>query len=198
MSKYNMLVCQVGSESFGGTWRQSLGYINIAWNKHFHKKKMCWLTQRLRIISFRWNQVSWQHSILRGTSFSICIEKEKYRQFVSSCRWREKKMSGTCSLLPPFGDPWPSCLLPSHWFSIFLMELSNKFWILLISTHLKLIKITLLFLKYIYFLYCICIASVSFPWFWWVVATVWLPCARFSLRWLPLSCSTGSQARWLQ
>ena len=107
-------------------------------------------------------------------------------------------MSDTCSLLPPFGDPWPSCLLPSHWFSIFLMELSNKFWILLISTHLKLIKITLLFLKYIYFLYCICIASVSFPWFWWVVATVWLPCTRFSLRWLPLSCSTGSQARWLQ
>ena len=23
-------------------------------------------------------------------------------------------MSGTCSLFPPFGDPWPSCLLPSH------------------------------------------------------------------------------------
>ena len=24
-------------------------------------------------------------------------------------------MSGTCSLFPPFGDPWPSCLLPSHY-----------------------------------------------------------------------------------
>ena len=24
-------------------------------------------------------------------------------------------MSDTCSLFPPFGDPWPSCLLPSHW-----------------------------------------------------------------------------------
>ena len=23
-------------------------------------------------------------------------------------------MSDTCSLFPPFGDPWPSCLLPSH------------------------------------------------------------------------------------
>ena len=23
-------------------------------------------------------------------------------------------MSGTCSLFPPFGDPWPSCLLPSQ------------------------------------------------------------------------------------
>ena len=22
-------------------------------------------------------------------------------------------MSGTCSLFPPFGDPWPSCQLPS-------------------------------------------------------------------------------------
>ena len=24
-------------------------------------------------------------------------------------------MSGTCSLFPLFGDPWPSCLLPSQW-----------------------------------------------------------------------------------
>ena len=23
-------------------------------------------------------------------------------------------MPDTCSLFPPFGDPWPSCLLPSH------------------------------------------------------------------------------------
>ena len=23
-------------------------------------------------------------------------------------------MSDTCSLFPPFGDPWPYCLLPSH------------------------------------------------------------------------------------
>jgi len=23
-------------------------------------------------------------------------------------------MSDTCNLFPPFGDPWPSCLLPSH------------------------------------------------------------------------------------
>ena len=23
-------------------------------------------------------------------------------------------MSGTCSLFSPFGDPWPSCLLPSQ------------------------------------------------------------------------------------
>ena len=23
-------------------------------------------------------------------------------------------MSDTCSLFPPFGDPWPSCLLPSQ------------------------------------------------------------------------------------
>ena len=24
-------------------------------------------------------------------------------------------MSDTCSLFPPSGDPWPACLLPSHW-----------------------------------------------------------------------------------
>ena len=27
---------------------------------------------------------------------------------------REIKMSDTCRLFPPFGDPWPSCLLPSQ------------------------------------------------------------------------------------
>ena len=27
---------------------------------------------------------------------------------------REIKMSDTCRLFPPFGDPWPSCLLPCH------------------------------------------------------------------------------------
>ena len=41
-------------------------------------------------------------------------EGKKYRQFVSSCHLREIKMSGTCSLFPPSGDPWPSCLLPSQ------------------------------------------------------------------------------------
>ena len=39
---------------------------------------MHWLTQGLRIVNFRWNQVSlWQHSILRETSFLIWVEKEK-------------------------------------------------------------------------------------------------------------------------
>ena len=34
----------------------------------------------------------------------------------------KRKMSDTCSLFPPFGDPWPSCLLPSH----LLQEKSGK------------------------------------------------------------------------
>ena len=34
----------------------------------------------------------------------------------SSSRLREReKMSDTCSLFPLFGNPWPSCLLPSHY-----------------------------------------------------------------------------------
>ena len=41
-------------------------------------------------------------------------EGKTYRWFVFSCCLRERKMSGMCSLFPPFGDPWPSCLLPSH------------------------------------------------------------------------------------
>ena len=35
-------------------------------------------------------------------------------------------MSDTCSLFPPFGDPWPSCLLPSHYLQgIFPTQGSN-------------------------------------------------------------------------
>ena len=41
-------------------------------------RKMDWLPQGLRIVNFRWNQVSlWQHNMLRETSFYICMEKEK-------------------------------------------------------------------------------------------------------------------------
>ena len=29
-----------------------------------------------------------------------------------------EKMSDPCSLFPPFGDPWPSCLLPSQYVEI--------------------------------------------------------------------------------
>ena len=32
-------------------------------------------------------------------------------------------MSGICSLFPPFGDPWPSCLLPSQTFVSKVMSL---------------------------------------------------------------------------
>ena len=80
---------------------------------------MHWLAQGLRKVKFRWNQVSlWQHRILKETSFKICIEKGKKSDmyFVSSCCLRERdlKMSDTCSLFPPFGDSWSSCLLLSQ------------------------------------------------------------------------------------
>ena len=81
-------------------------------------RKMHWLAQGLRKVKFRWNQVSlWQHKILRETSFQLCIEKgKKYHTslFLPVAYEREKKMSDTCSLFPPYGDPWPSYLLPSH------------------------------------------------------------------------------------
>ena len=35
-------------------------------------------------------------------------------------------MSDTCSLFPPFGDSWPSCLLPSHGFGHVQMHMSQK------------------------------------------------------------------------
>ena len=50
----------------------------------------------------------------RNLLLNLYREGKTYCWFVSSCCLREIKMSGTCSLFPPFGDPWPSCLLPSH------------------------------------------------------------------------------------
>ena len=41
----------------------------------------------------------------------------------SSCHLREIKMSDTCSLFPPFGDPWPSCLLSFHCEAINVMTI---------------------------------------------------------------------------
>ena len=35
-------------------------------------------------------------------------------------------MSDTCRLFPPFGDPWPSCLLPSHYCTIALISQASK------------------------------------------------------------------------
>ena len=50
------------------------------------------LAQGLRKVKFRRNQVSsWQH------------------------RTFKRKKSDTCSLFSRFGDPWPSCLLPSNY-----------------------------------------------------------------------------------
>ena len=41
-------------------------------------------------------------------------------------------MSDTCRLCPPFGDPWPSCLLPSHLLTVTcqvpLSMLQQEYW----------------------------------------------------------------------
>ena len=79
---------------------------------------MYWLAQNLRKVKFRWNQGSlWQHSILRETFLNLYREGEK--KYITSLfpplLERYKKLSDTCSLFPPFGDPWPSCLLPSQY-----------------------------------------------------------------------------------
>ena len=70
---------------------------------------MDWLAQGLRKVKFRWNQVSsWQHRILREKRLTL----EVY--FLLLLKGEIKQMHDTCSLFPPFGDPWPSCLLPSQ------------------------------------------------------------------------------------
>ena len=51
----------------------------------------------------------------RNLLLNLYREEKISLVFFSSCCLRERKMSGICSLFPPFGDPWPSCLLPSHY-----------------------------------------------------------------------------------
>ena len=63
------------------------------------------LAQGLRKVKFRWNKVSsWQQRILRAKSLTLVV------CFLLPLKGERK--TDTCSLFPPFGDPWPSCLLP--------------------------------------------------------------------------------------
>ena len=52
----------------------------------------------------------------RQASLSITNSRSSLRlaSIESACPLREIKMSDTCRLFPPFGDPWPSRLLPSQ------------------------------------------------------------------------------------
>ena len=80
---------------------------------------MYWLTQGLRV---RPGVMATQH-FKRNLLLNLYREGKTYHWFVSSCRLREIKMSGTCSLFPPFGDPWPSCLLPSQYYCLIILIL---------------------------------------------------------------------------
>ena len=73
-------------------------------------RKMDWLTQGLRIVNFRCNSHQGNKYVKRNLVLNLYREGKIYRQFVSSCRLREIKMSNTYSLFPPFGDPgFPAC-----------------------------------------------------------------------------------------
>ena len=50
----------------------------------------------------------------RNLLLLLYIEKYIYSYFVSCCHLRGIKMSDTCRVFFPFGDPWSSCLLASH------------------------------------------------------------------------------------
>ena len=141
MSEYTILVCQVGSEPIGGTNLKTesgvnVQHINIAEDKHFHKKNA--------LVTSRFEKSSDETGCHYGNTvfqekppFKFLQRREKkYHQFASSCRLREIEMSDTCSPFPPFGDPWPSCLLPSHYHilsfiiseSVSSMQ-SEKYWL---------------------------------------------------------------------
>ena len=46
-------------------------------------------------------------------------------------------MSDTCRLFPPFGDPWPSCLLPSHYHTIVLISHASKVMLKILHARLQ-------------------------------------------------------------
>ena len=66
-----------------------------------------------------------QH-VKRNLLLNLYREGKTYHWFVSSCCLRVIKMSGTCSLFNPFGDPWPCCLLPSYYHTFALISHVSK------------------------------------------------------------------------
>ena len=77
-----------------------------------------------------------QH-VKRNFLLNLYREGKTYRWFVSSCYLREIKMSGICSLFNPFGDPWPSCLLPSYYHTIALISHVSKAMLKIHQTRLQ-------------------------------------------------------------
>ena len=76
-------------------------------------RKTHWLAQGFD--KFRWDQVSLRHHrVLRETTFSKRGKNITLVCFFLPLKREILKMSDTCSLFSPFGDPWPSWLLPSH------------------------------------------------------------------------------------
>ena len=55
---------------------------------------------------------SWQWTGRPGMLQSMGSQRVRH-DWVTQLNWTEN-MSDTCSLFPPFEDPWPSCLLPSQ------------------------------------------------------------------------------------
>ena len=75
---------------------------------------MHWLAQGLRKVKEP-GVITATQNFKRNPFLNLNRDGKKYNTFFFSCCLRKReKMSDTCSLFPPFGDPWPSCLLPSH------------------------------------------------------------------------------------
>ena len=58
----------------------------------------------------------------------MCIEKEKHVTlvcFLLPLKRKREKISDTCNLFTRFGDPWPSCFIPSHLHDAQDQRLSN-------------------------------------------------------------------------
>ena len=75
--------------------------------------------------------------VKRNLLLNLYREGKAYPWFVSSCCLREIKMSGTCSLFNPVGDPWPSCLLPSYYHTIALISPVSKAMLKIRQTRLQ-------------------------------------------------------------
>ena len=77
---------------------------------------MHWLAQGLRKVQVELGVIMATQNFKRNLFLNLYREGEKYNTslFPPATYGREKKKSDTCSLFPPFGEPWPSYLLPSQ------------------------------------------------------------------------------------
>ena len=75
---------------------------------------MHWLAQGLRKVQVEPGVTVATQSFKRKLFLNLYREGENVTLVCFFLPLKRERKNDPCSLSPPFGDPWPSCLLPSH------------------------------------------------------------------------------------